>query len=101
MLSALRCRGPLAGVDAERRCDEALRRAVADNEGSARATKAQYLTSSAAQDALRNAETQVLAAREQLATTDAQLRQTTVSLFKAIGGGLGEDTPLPPKPAAP
>jgi NodT family efflux transporter outer membrane factor (OMF) lipoprotein len=100
VLGALRdVEDPLARLDAERRRNEALRRAVADNEVSARATEAQYRTGFVAQDALLNAETQVLAAREQLAASDAQLRQSTVSLFKAIGGGWSEDTPLPPTPS--
>ena len=102
VLGALRdVEDPLAQLDAERRRNETLRRAVADNEVSARATEAQYRTGFVAQDALLNAETQVLAAREQLVTSDAQLRQMTVSLFKAIGGGWSEDMPLPPAPAAP
>jgi outer membrane protein TolC len=47
-----------------------------------------------------SAEKQVLAPREQLVTIDAQLRQVTVSLFKAIGGGWSEDMQLRPAPAA-
>jgi NodT family efflux transporter outer membrane factor (OMF) lipoprotein len=99
VLAALRdVEDPLAQIDAERRRNEALRCAVADNEVSARATEAQYRTGFVAQDAVLNAQTQVLAAREQLDGSDAQLRQMTVTLFKAIGGGWSEDMPLPPAP---
>jgi NodT family efflux transporter outer membrane factor (OMF) lipoprotein len=91
VLRALRdVEDPLARLDAERRRNAALRRAVADAEATARSVEAQYRTGFVAQDSLLNAETQVLSAREQVAGSDAQLRQDTAALFKAIGGGWSE-----------
>ena len=43
-----------------------------------------------AQDSLLTAQGQALTAREQLAASDALLRQQTAALFKAIGGGWSE-----------
>ena len=40
-----------------------------------------------AQNSLLDAQVTILSAREQLAGSDAQLRQDTAALFKAIGGG--------------
>lgn len=100
VLAALRdVEDPLAQIDAERRRHAALGRAVADAEASARSIEAQYRAGFVAQDSLLNAETNVLSAREQLATSDAQLRQMTAALFKAIGGGWSTDMPLPERPA--
>ena len=53
----------------------------------ARAVEAQYRTGLAPQTPLLNAEADVLTAREQVAQSDAQLRQMTAALFKAMGGG--------------
>ncbi|MEP7005631.1 MAG: efflux transporter outer membrane subunit [Sphingomonas bacterium] len=93
VLGALRdVEDPLARIDAERRRNAALRRAVADAESTAHAVEAQYRTGFVAQDSLLNAENRVLSAREQVAASDAQLRQDTAALFKAIGGGWQEDT---------
>lgn len=95
VLGALRdVEDPLARIDAERRRNAALRRAVADAESTAHAVEAQYRTGFVAQDSLLNAENQVLSAREQVAASDAQLRQDTAALFKAIGGGW-QDDPAP------
>lgn len=92
VLGALRdVEDPLARIDAERRRNAALKRAVADAESTAHAVEAQYRTGFVAQDSLLNAENQVLSAREQVAASDAQLRQDTAALFKAIGGGWQED----------
>lgn len=88
VLRALRdVEDPLVQIDAERRRHAALARAVTDARASARAVEAQYRSGFVAQDALLNAEADVLSAREQLASSDAQLRQMTVALFKALGGG--------------
>ena len=88
VLQALRdVEDPLDQIAAERRRHAALERAVADAQSSAKAIGAQYRTGFVAQDSLLNAEAQVLSAREQLAGSDAQLRQLTVALFKALGGG--------------
>jgi outer membrane protein TolC len=38
----------------------------------------------------------VLRARENLAASDAQLRQDTAALFKAIGGGWADSAPVTP-----
>jgi len=92
VLGALRdVEDPLARIDAERRRNAALKRAVADAESTAHAVEAQYRTGFVAQDSLLNAENQVLSAREQVVASDAQLRQDTAALFKAIGGGWQED----------
>jgi NodT family efflux transporter outer membrane factor (OMF) lipoprotein len=94
VLKALRdVEDPLARIDAERRRNTALRRAMADADTTAHAVEAQYRTGFVAQDSLLNAETQVLSAREQVAASDAQLRQDTAALFKAIGGGWQEESP--------
>ncbi|WP_404369863.1 efflux transporter outer membrane subunit [Sphingomonas sp. MMS24-J45] len=91
VLGALRdVEDPLARIDAERRRNAALQRAVADAEAAARAVYAQYRTGFVAQNALIDAQITVLTAREQLVASDAQLRLDTVALFKAIGGGWDE-----------
>ena len=84
-------------IDAERRRRAALERALADAVASAKATEAQYRTGFVAQDSLLTAQTDVLTVREQIAASDAQARQMTVALFKAIGGG-SADMPGPARP---
>lgn len=99
VLGALRdVEDALAQLQAERDRHAVLQRAVDDQQRSASAIEAQYRTGFVAQDSLLNAQTDVLSAREQLAASDAQLRQQTAALFKAIGGGWSE-TPLPKRPA--
>jgi NodT family efflux transporter outer membrane factor (OMF) lipoprotein len=91
VLGALRdVEDPLARIDAERRRNTALRRAVTDAEATAHAVDAQYRTGFVAQNSLIDAQVTVLSAREQLVASDAQLRQDTAALFKAIGGGWDE-----------
>ncbi len=88
VLTALRdVEDALAQLDAERRRHATLERAVNDALVSAQARDAQYRTGFIAQNTLLDAQTQVLGAREQLAGSDAQLRQYTVALMKALGGG--------------
>ena len=88
VLGALRdVEDPLARLDAERRRNASLLRAVADAEATAHAVDAQYRTGFVAQNSLIDAQVSVLSAREQLVASDAQLRQDTAALFKAIGGG--------------
>ncbi len=100
VLGALRdVEDALARLDAERRRIAALQQAVADAQASARAVEARYRTGFVAQDSLLNAEVDVLAAREQLATSEAQLRQLTAALFKAMGGGWSADMALLERPA--
>lgn len=77
----------LAQLDAERRRNATLQRAVNDALGTAKAREAQYRTGFVAQNTLLDSQAQVLSAREQLAGSDAQLRQMTVALMKALGGG--------------
>lgn len=84
----------LVQLQAERRRNATLIRAVNDATASATAREAQYRTGFAAQNTLLDAQTQVLSAREQLAGSDAQLRQMTVALMKALGGGWDEATPV-------
>ena len=88
VLGALRdVEDALTQLAAERRRNVILQGAVADRQASAKAIEAQYRTGLTAQDSLLNAETDVLSARENLAASDAQLRQASVALFKALGGG--------------
>ena len=88
VLQALRdVEDPLSQIAAERRRNAALQRAVIDAESGAKAAESQYRTGFVAQTTLLNAETDVLTAREQLVSSDAELRQLTVALFKALGGG--------------
>ena len=97
VLGALRdVEDPLARLDAERRRNDTLRRAVQDQESTARSIEARYRTGFVAQDELLNAQVNVLSAREQVATSDMQLREDTASLFKAIGGGWNETMPAMP-----
>jgi NodT family efflux transporter outer membrane factor (OMF) lipoprotein len=88
VLGALRdVEDSLAQIDTERRRNATLRQALADSETTAGSVEAQYRTGFVAQDSLLNAQTDVLKAREQVAMSDAQLREYTVALFKALGGG--------------
>lgn len=91
VLGALRdVEDALVRIDAERARNATLRRAVDDAARVAHSVDAQFRTGLVAQDALLVAENQLLVAREQRAASDAQLRQDTASLFKAIGGGWSE-----------
>lgn len=88
VLQALRdVEDALSQIAAERVRHEALARAVADTAASEKAIDAQYRTGFVAQDALLNAQAQSLSAAEQLTLSEAALRQQTVALFKALGGG--------------
>ncbi|WP_010217579.1 efflux transporter outer membrane subunit [Sphingomonas sp. PAMC 26621] len=91
VLGALRdVEDPLARLDAERARNAALQRSVADAQTTARSVEAQYRTGFVTQTSLLDAQVSVLTAREQLAASNAQLRQDTAALFKAIGGGWEE-----------
>ncbi|MBS0480069.1 MAG: efflux transporter outer membrane subunit [Proteobacteria bacterium] len=83
----------LTRIDAERRRNALLRQALADADRSAAADQARYQSGLVAQDAVINTQIDVLRARENLAASDAQLRQLSVVLFKAIGGGWSGDAP--------
>jgi len=97
VLGALRdVEDPLARLDAERRRNAALRRAVGDQESTARSIEARYRTGFVSQDELLNAQVNVLSAREQVAASDMQLREDTAALFKAIGGGWDQASPAMP-----
>jgi NodT family efflux transporter outer membrane factor (OMF) lipoprotein len=88
VLGALRdVEDALSQISAEQRRRAALVRAVNDADISARATSAQFQTGFVAQNEVLDAQVQVLNAREQLSASDAQLRQSTAALFKALGGG--------------
>ncbi|QDZ07276.1 efflux transporter outer membrane subunit [Sphingomonas panacisoli] len=77
----------LTRIDAERRRNALLRQALADADRSAAADLARYQSGLVAQDTVINTQVDVLRARESLTASDAQLRQMSVALFKAIGGG--------------
>lgn len=81
----------LARIDAERKRNAVLHSALADADRTRQAVAAQYKTGFVAQNALIDAQVQALAAHEQLAASNARLRQYTVALFKAMGGGWSED----------
>ena len=82
----------LANIAAERQRNAALRSGVADAMRSESAVEAQYRTGLVSQSPLLDAQARVLQARENLVASDAQLRQQTAALFKALGGGWSEDT---------
>lgn len=91
VLGALRdVEDALTRIDKERARREVLARGLADAERVAKAAEAQYRTGFVAEDALIDAQVKVLQAREQLSTSEAQLRQQTAALFKALGGGWSE-----------
>lgn len=81
----------LTRIDAERRRNGLLRVALADAERSAAADLSRYQAGLVAQDTVIATQVEVLRARENLAASDAQLRQLSVALFKAIGGGWSAD----------
>lgn len=89
----------LVQIDAERRRNVLLRQALADAEHSAQADLSRYQAGLVAQDTVISTQVDVLRARENLAGSDAQLRQMSVALFKAIGGGWNADMPDPPRGA--
>jgi NodT family efflux transporter outer membrane factor (OMF) lipoprotein len=94
VLQALRdVEDPLSRIDAERRRNALLRQALADADRTAAADLARYQAGLVAQDTVINTQVDVLRARENLADSDAQLRQLSVALFKAIGGGWSEGAP--------
>ena len=99
VLGALRdVEDALVRIDTERTRNATLRRAVDDAARVTHGVDAQFRTGLVAQDVLLTAENQALVAREQLAASDAQLRQDTASLFKAIGGGWNEENEAPMRP---
>ncbi|WP_022674383.1 efflux transporter outer membrane subunit [Novosphingopyxis baekryungensis] len=96
VLGALRdVEDPLAQIDGERRRNGALAQAVADADANAKAMQARYATGFVAEDEALRAQAMLLAAQEQLAASDAQLRQYSITLFKALGGGWEGMAPLP------
>ena len=88
VLGALRdVEDPLAQIDGERRRNGALAQAVADAAANAKAVGARFKAGFVPEDTALDAQAQLLSAREQLAGSDAQLRQYSIALFKALGGG--------------
>ena len=95
VLGALRdVEDALSQLAAERRRNAALAEGVAGEERQVRALDARFRTGFVAEDAVLAERSQLLTAREQLAGSDAQLRQSTVALFKAVGGGWDQTTPV-------
>ena len=91
VLGALRdVEDALAQIAAEQQRHATLLRAVTDATISVHAVEAQYRSGLVAQDSLLNTQTQLLQAREQVAQSDANLRQMTAALYKALGGGWSE-----------
>lgn len=94
VLGALRdVEDALSQIEAERRRNAALVEGVVNEERQVSALDARFRTGFVAEDAVLAERAQLLSAREQLAASDAQLRQSTVALFKAVGGGWDETTP--------
>ena len=83
----------LSRIDAERRRNSLLRQALADADRTATADQARYQAGLVAQDTVINTQMDVLPARENVTASDAQLRQLSVALFKAMGGGWSEQMP--------
>ena len=82
----------LASLDAERARRAALANAVDSEDRQLAALEARRRAGLIAEDPVLRQRAQALAARERLAVSEAQLRQSTVALFKALGGGW-EDAP--------
>ena len=96
VLGALRdVEDALSQLAAERRRNAALVDGVGQEERQVRALDARFRTGFVAEDAVLAERAQLLTARERLAASDAQLRQATVALFKAVGGGWDEGTASP------
>ena len=94
VLGALRdVEDALSQIEAERRRNAALADGVIGEERQVHALDARLRSGFVAQDAVLAERAQLLSAREQLAASDAQLRQSTVALFKAVGGGWDETSP--------
>ena len=88
VLGALRdVEDPLAQLETERRRNEALQNAIVDAEASAKSADARFRTGFVAQDVALQAQVSLLRAQENLAASNAMLRQDTITLFKALGGG--------------
>ena len=88
VLGALRdVEDALSQLEAERRRNAALADGVVGEERQVRALEARFRTGFVAEDAVLAERAQLLTVRAQLAASDAQLRQSTVALFKAVGGG--------------
>ncbi len=88
VLGALRdVEDPLAQIDSERRRNGVLAQGVADAQANAKAVEARYAAGFVPEDAPLKARAKWLSAREQLVQSDAQLRQYSIALFKALGGG--------------
>ena len=77
----------LTQIDAERRRRVSLVNAVESEDRQLAALQARFRTGLVAEDPVLAQRAQLLAAREQLAVSEAQLRQATIALFKALGGG--------------
>ena len=104
VLGALRdVEDALSQIEAERTRNAALTDAVASEARQLDALDARFQTGFIAQDTVLNQQAQLLAAREQLAGSTAQLRQVTVALFKAVGGGWDDTSPdvTAPRPERP
>lgn len=104
----------LVQLDAERTRNAALSDAVASGARQVAATTARFRTGFVAEDVVLDGRVALLSRREDLAASDARLRQYTVALFKAVGGGweageeatgavMGEpgpgSAPMPPRSA--
>lgn len=80
----------LARIESERRRNSTLKQALDDLEKQLHAAQAQYRAGISAQSPVLAAQIAMFEAEQQLATSDASLRQLTGGLFKAVGGGWSE-----------
>lgn len=104
VLGALRdVEDALSQIEAERARNIALTEAVTGEARRVAALDARFRTGFIAQDTVLSQQAQLLAAQEQLAGSTARLRQVTVALFKAVGGGWDEASPdvTAPRPDRP
>ena len=83
----------LSRIEAERARNAALTDAMTSEARQVSALNARFRTGFVAEDVVLAQRAQLLAAQEQLAASTAQLRQVTVALFKAVGGGWDEASP--------
>jgi NodT family efflux transporter outer membrane factor (OMF) lipoprotein len=77
----------LVRIDTEQRRNAQLKAALADASRARQATEARYRTGLVDLSAVLQAQQQVLADRDALATSDGSLREDLASLYKALGGG--------------
>ena len=92
---------PLVQIDSERTRHAALQRAVDDARTNMKSADARFQTGFVAQDVYLQEHVNLLEAEASLAASDAALRQNTITLFKALGGGWENMPSLKPRQSVP